>query len=432
MEDDNNRTQEQNQGREQNQDQDQNHDHDHDHAHGSDMLWRSEAVDRMLDARQDVLARQSTETVALGGGIGGRVLAESIDATADVPAFDHSTMDGFALNTADEYPLDIVDSDVFPEDEPPSIDAGQAVRIATGAPLPERADAVLKKEDARVANGRLSGPDLDSGTYTYGRGSNVTAGETLFEAGERLSAKDAILLRDLGVESVTVHEPVSVALLATGSEIHEGRTSDLDSPMLAELLRSWGHQATYEGTVPDEYERVEARIAELADEYDVVMTTGGTSVGKKDHVIRALDALGTVRFHRARVRPGKPIALAELPDTTAIAIPGKPVGAHTIVTLVARPFFTGEASLPTVHAEITHHVGIGSEGFEYAVPVQLEDGTATPLGHAASPLEIYEETFDPSVLSSSTRATRADGFFVTEHAVETGDTVGVVPYSVLE
>lgn len=411
-----------------NQDQDQNHNHDH----GDDILWRREAVERMLNARQDVLARQSTEAVALGDGIGGRVLVEGIDAEADVPAFDHSTMDGFALNTADEYPLDIIDSDVFPEDEPPSIDAGQAVRIATGAPLPERADGVLKKEAATVTEGRLSGPDLDSGTYTYGRGSNVTAGETLFEAGERLSAKDTVLLRDLGVETVTVREPLSVALLATGSEIHEGRTSDLDSPMLAELLRSWGHQATYEGTVPDEYERVEARIAELAGEYDVVMTTGGTSVGTKDYVIRALNTLGTVRFHRARVRPGKPIALAELPDSTVIAVPGKPVGAHTIVTLVARPFFTGNASLPTVDAELTHRVGIGREDFEYAVPVQLEDGTATPLGHAESSLQVYEETFDPSVLSSSTRATRADGFFVTKHAVETGESVAVVPYSVLE
>lgn len=413
-------------------DQDQGQDHGHDRDHGAGMLWRQEAVERMLDGRQEAFARQPTEAVALGDGIGGRVLAESIDATADVPAFDHSTMDGYAFNAADEYPLDIVDSDVFPEDEPPTIDAGQAVRIATGAPLPERADAVLKKEAASITDGRLSGPDLDSGTYTYGRGSNVTAGETLFEAGERLSAKDAILLRDLGVETVTVYESFSVALLATGSEIHEGRTSDLDSPMLAELLRSWGHQATYEGTVPDEYERVEDRIAELADEYDVVMTTGGTSVGTKDYVIRALDSLGTVRFHRARVRPGKPIALADLPDATAIAVPGKPIGAHTIVTLVARPFFTGETALPTVDAEMTHSVGVGSEGFEYAVPVQLEDGTATPLGHVESSLEVYEETFDPSVLSSSTRATRADGFFVTEHTVETGESVAVVPYSVLE
>lgn len=397
------------------------------------MLWRTEAVGRMLDARQSALARQSVETIALGEGIGGRVLAEEIVAEEDVPAFDHATMDGYAFDTADEYPLELIDSEVFPEDEPPTLEAGEAVRIATGAPLPERATAVLKEEVATVKDGRLSGPDLEPGTYTYGRASNVTAGETLFEAGERLSAKDAILLQDLGYETIDVRAVFSVALLATGSEIHEGKTSDLDSWMLAELLRSWGHEATYEGTVPDEYERVEDRISNLAQEYDVVMTTGGTSVGKKDHVIQALGALGQIDFHRVRIRPGKPIALAELPDTTVVAVPGKPVGAHTIVTLIARPFFLGgNTTLPTINASLTQCVDIGPDGFEYAVPVQFEDEAAIPFGHASSSLRVYEETFDPSVLSSSTRATRADGFFITDHAVKQDETVEVVPYEVLE
>lgn len=409
------------------------HDHGHQHDHGTaGMLGRTEAIERMLTARSDALARGSTESVALGAGIGGRVLAEPIVADQDVPSFDHATMDGYALNPADDYPLEVVPSEVFPEDTPPTLEPGQAVRIATGAPLPERATAVLKQEEATVSDGQLNGSQLDPGTYTYGRASNVTAGETLFEAGERLSAKDALLLGDLGYESVPVSEPFSVALLATGSEIHEGKTADLDSPMLAELLRSWGHEATYEGTVPDEYDRVERRIESLAAEYDVVMTTGGTSVGKKDHVLRALDALGAVDFHRVRLRPGKPIALASLPDATAIAVPGKPVGAHTIVTLIARPFFVGSTSLPTVDAELSERIDVGPEGFEYVVPVQLEDGRAVPLGHTASSLSVYEEQFDPSVLSSSTRVTRADGFFITDSLVETGETVAVVPYPVLE
>ncbi|MFC6962485.1 molybdopterin molybdotransferase MoeA [Halocatena marina] len=397
------------------------------------MLWRTEAVGRMLDARQSALARQSVETIALGEGIGGRVLAEEIVAEENVPAFDHATMDGYAFDTADEYPLELIDSEVFPEDEPPTLESGEAVRIATGAPLPERATAVLKEEVATVRDRQLNGPDLESGTYTYGRASNVTAGETLFEAGERLSAKDAILLQDLGYETVDVREVFSVALLATGSEIHEGKTSDLDSWMLAELLRSWGHKATYEGTVPDEYERVEDRIGDLAQEYDVVLTTGGTSVGKKDHVIQALGALGQIDFHRVRIRPGKPIALAELPETTVVAVPGKPVGAHTIVTLIARPLFLGgNTALPTINASVTQRVDIGPDGFEYAVPVQFEDGAAIPFGHVSSSLRVYEETFDPSVLSSSTRATRADGFFITDHAVKQDETVEVVPYEVLE
>jgi molybdopterin molybdotransferase len=204
--------------------------------------------------------------------------------------------------------------------------------------------------------------------------------------------------------------------------------------MLTGLVRSWGHHATHEGTVPDDADRVRSRIAALTEEYDVVMTTGGTSVGDKDHVIAALSELGEILFHRVPLRPGKPIAVARLPDqdAVALAIPGKPVGAHTVTTLVARPFFVGASPLATVSATFARDVDLGPPGFEYAIPVTLSDGEAMPLGHVDSALSVYEETFDPSVLSASTRASRADGFVLTETALSAGETVSVVPYPVVE
>lgn len=411
--------------------------HDHD-----DMVTWDAAAERVRSLRGRWLEQLGTAEVGVGD-IAGRTLAAPIDAPADVPARSHATMDGFAFDATHDYPLDVADADVFPEDDPPAVDAGQAVRIATGAPLPPSANAVLKREEATVEDGHLTGTDLAPGTYVYERGSNVAEGERLFAAGERLSPKDAILLGDLGIDTVRVREPIEVGLLATGTEIHEGRHRDLDSPMLAGLVRSWGHHATYEGSVPDDYDRVESRIAALAAEYDVVVTTGGTSVGDKDYVIRALDSLGEVLFHRVRLRPGKPIAVAELPDDDAIvvAIPGKPVGAHAVTTLVARPLFTGETSLSTVPARMARGVDIATPGFAYAIPVTLEDGddgsngptdVAMPLGHVDSDLAVYEDAFDPSVLSSSTRATRADGFVLTETAVGRDEAVRVVPYPVVE
>lgn len=404
----------------------------HDHR---DMLARADATDRMVQLRESILADHETERIAIEAGISGRVLAEELAAPDDVPAHDHATMDGFAFDATEDYPLSVPDTEVFPEDEPPSMAAGEAIPIATGASLPERANAVLKVEEATVESGELRGSTIEPGTYTYERGSNVTAGETLFERGERLSAKDAALLRDLGVDDLASFNRFSAGLLATGSEIHEGRTADLDSPMLADLVRSWGHEATIAGTVPDEYDRTERAVADLADRHDVVITTGGTSVGEKDYVIRALESLGDVLFHRVRVRPGKPIAAARLPayDAVAFAIPGKPVGAHTIATLVMRPFFVGANDpLPTVAATLSRDVAIGASGFEYAVPVTLSDGRAMPLGHVDSPLSVYEETFDPSVLSSSTRATRADGVVITDTDLSAEDTVRVLPYPVVE
>lgn len=396
------------------------------------IAW-DDGADRVRTLRNEWLERLEHESVPIDR-VAGRTVADPIRSPIDVPEQSRATMDGFAFDATDDYPLEVVESPIYPEDEPPDLASGSAVRIATGAPLPPSANAVLKREEAALEEGTLTGTELEPGTYVYERGSNVAEGELLFEAGERLGPKDALLLGDLGIDDVSVLERLSVGLLATGTEIHQGRHRDLDSPMLAGLVRAWGHEATYEGSVPDDYGRVTSRIDDLAREHDVVMTTGGTSVGKKDYVIRALDELGEVLFHRVRLRPGKPIAVARLPDHDAVAfaIPGKPVGAHAVTTLVARLFFTGETSMPTVAAELARDVGISTPGFTYAIPVTLEDGLAMPLGHVDSSLSIYEETFDPSVLSSSTRATRADGFVLAETALSAGEVVSVVPYGVVE
>jgi molybdopterin molybdotransferase len=403
----------------------------------AEMLWRKAAVEHVLALRMDAIAARCVETVS-PSDVDGRVLAEQVVADADRPADDVATMDGYAFDATDGYPLDVQSTAVSPEDDPPTLAEGTTVRIATGAPLPETANAVLKIEEATVEDGRLDGPAIEPGTDTYERASNVAAGEVLFDAGERLSPKDAVLLVDLGVDDVPVREHPSVGLLATGTEIHEGRSEDLDSAMLAGLVRSWGARPTHEGSVPDEYDVVEDRVAALADAHDVVVTTGGTSVGRKDHVVRALDSLGTVVFHRVRLRPGKPIAVARLPeqDAVAFAIPGKPVGAHTVATLVMRPFFVGDPALSTVEATFPVDLALGPDGFEYAVPVTLdrstEPPTASPLGHVDSQLPVYEDTYDPSVLSSSTRTTRADGVVLTETALSADETVAVVPYPVVE
>lgn len=409
----------------------------------ADLVDRTTARAAVRELRATLLDRLGVERIPLGEAVG-RTLAEPVVAGSDAPPRDFATMDGFALAAGDDYPLSVVDS-VYPEDDPPTLDAGEAVRIATGAPLPDRADAVLRREEAETTEEggteRLRGPPLDPGTYVHGRGTNIAAGERLFDPGEVLAPRDALLLGDLGRDAVPVRERPSVGLLATGTEIHEGRSPDLDSPMLAGLVRSWGGRPTHEGSVPDDPERTRDRVAALADAHDVVMTTGGTSVGDEDHAVRALRDLGDLRFHRVRLRPGKPLAVADLPDRDAVgvAVPGKPVGAHAVTTLVVRPLFRDDP-LATVTARFARDVDVGAEGFDYAVPVTLDgddapngpEREAFPLGHADSPLPVYRGTFDPSVLSASTRATRADGFVLTREGLAAGERVEVVPYPVVE
>lgn len=399
-------------------------------ADQDDLLPREEAVDRVRRLRDGSLGGQATERVTPGEGISGRTLAEDIVAGLDSPSHDVATMDGYALAAPPTYPLEIVDQ-VYAEDDPPEIAEGEAVAIATGAPLPTGANAVLRSEEATVADGRLTGAAVSPGTYTYRQGTNISDGDRLFEAGERLGAEDAILLAELGVEAVEVYEPFTVGVLATGSEIDADPSRDFDSAMLLELLRAWGARPTGEGTVPDDLDAVRERIEALAADYDVVVTTGGTSVGSHDYVIDAVDQLGDIAFHRVRIRPGKPLAFGDLEDAIAIAIPGKPVGAFTVASLVARPFFVPDGPLPGVEARCAVSVGVGEPGFEYAIPVTLENGTARPLGHRSSALQIYDDVFDPSVLSSATSATRADGMVITETGIEAGETVTVIPFDVI-
>ncbi|MDS0296267.1 molybdopterin molybdotransferase MoeA [Halogeometricum luteum] len=410
-------------------------------------IRRAAAVERLLELRA---ARPDapTERVELAAAAG-RTLAEPVVAGRDVPERDRATMDGFALAADDDYPLTVV-GEVFPEDDAPTIRRGEAVEIATGAPLPPEADAVLMREDATVGDGRLSGPSLASGTNVYPAGATAAAGERLLSAGETVDPRHAALLRDVGADAVTAERRLSVGVLATGTEIREGRQPDRDSEMLANLVRRWGHRAAILDAVPDEEAAVREGIEAAAADHDAVLTTGGTSVGHADHVVGVLAEHETL-FRGVALRPGRPVAAATVRGTPVFALPGKPMAAHAAATLVLRPYFVGRDRLPTVEATCAARVTLpgGENEYEYAIPVTLEDGsgpavgpgagseltdppTATPLGHAASSFPLYGERFAPGRVASSTRIALADGVVLTRAAVEKGERVAVVPYGVVE
>ncbi len=395
------------------------------------MVTRVQALLEIAAIREKLMLNRAIETISIEE-IDGRILAEPIVSEIDLPSENHATMDGYAINANEEYPLELVDM-VFPEDFPEAIAMGQAVRISTGAVVPEGANAVLKREDAIVNDNVLEGLDIESGTYIYAKGSNVSKGETLFDKGACLAARDAILLLDLGHKNVKVYTRFSVGILATGTEIYEGKHEDLDSAMLCGLVASWGGVPTYEGSVPDEYDIVEKRIEELSEKYDVVVTTGGTSVGKRDYVVKAISNLGGIHFQGVLVRPGKPVTMASIGNSVIFAVPGKPIGAHTVAILFLRPFFRGIEKLPTIDMKIARKVKVSREGFEYIVPVVFgKKEEAMPLGHVDSSLRIFDDVFNSSVLSSSTRAVQADGFFIMTENVERGSVVKVVPYTAIK
>lgn len=354
----------------------------------------------------------------------GRWLATDVTASFDSPDRNFATMDGYAFDATDDYPLAVV-GEVLAGDEPGSIETGEAVRIATGAPLPDGANAVLKVELAEKDGGALRGETIDPWTYTYRRGSNFSAGETLLAAGTQLRARHAAILRDSGVSEVETVVPPRAGIIATGEEIASGDIEDLDSEVFAGYLAEWGLDSEHLGAIPDDADLVRETLREACDRFDVVFTSGGTSVGKADHVIAALHELGEVHFHAVRLRPGKPIAVATIDGSTAFAIPGKPIGALVAVETVARPFFD-PTPRPAVEREFGVDLSIPKAGFTYVLPVSVEGSEVRPVGRSGGDgPEIFGETFNPSVISSASRAATMDGYVVTERAVEAGEMVDV-------
>lgn len=392
---------------------------------GWDMLDLGAAREVVHERGATFRDRSPTATVTRQRAIeDGRWLAADATATFDSPGRDYATMDGYAFDATDEYPLTVVD-EVLAGDDPGSIDAGEAVRIATGAPLPGGANAVLKVELAEESEGQLAGESIDPGTYNYRRGSNFAAGETMLSAGTKLRARHAAILRDAGIDEVETVVPPRAGIIATGEEIASGDIEDLDTEVFAGYLAEWGIDGEDLGAVPDDPDLVREALREAYDRFDVVFTSGGTSVGKADHVVTALRELGEVHLHAVRIRPGKPIAVATVDGTEVFAIPGKPIGALVAVETVARPFFD-PTPRPTVECAFGADVAIPKEGFTYVVPVRVSDGTAWPLGREGGDgPAIYGETFNPSVLSSASRISTMDGYVVTERGLAGTETVEV-------
>ncbi|WP_251342765.1 molybdopterin molybdotransferase MoeA [Haloplanus halophilus] len=374
-----------------------------------------------------------TTTVA-ADAVGGLRLVEAVVAADPRPAHDYATMDGFAVAAGDPLPLSIRDRTLAPDDDPVDHAAGTATRIATGAPLPRGADAVVPREDARVDGERLRGPSLEAWTNVVRRGSYCSAGETLVESGTVLSPRDAAILRDLGRDRVTVREPLSAAVVATGDEVDAGAQPDRDSATIAGLCRRWGHDATLAGTAPDDSTALRRRLRAAAETHDVLVTSGGTSVGRLDHTVGVLADLGAVVWRGVALRPGRPAACIRLGghDAVAFALPGKPVAAYVAAVTLLAPFFRGARALPWREATVDRDLALPEAPLEYAIPVAVADGTATPVGTPGTGADLYDGRYRPGRVASCPRVLRADGLAFRTAPLVAGDAVEWTPFPALE
>ncbi len=284
----------------------------------------------------------------------GRVSAAAIVSGEDVPPFSTSSMDGFALRSADvaraPVLLPVVDSVMAGDGRAVEVGPGQAVRIMTGAPLPDGADAVCMVERTRVEDdGRAVLVEVAVGLGTAVRlpGSDIAAGSEVVPAGTVLSEAYLGVLARIGVESVEVHRPPTVGLLSTGDELREGSGSlprgairDGNRPVLAALLEGAGYPIVDYGIIPDDAATLRKTIERAANRCDALVTSGGVSVGDLDIVRIVLQDMCGPQMHwmQVAIRPAKPLAFALVDGRVPVfGLPGNPVSSMVSFQLFARP-----------------------------------------------------------------------------------------------
>jgi molybdopterin molybdotransferase len=315
-------------------------------AFGGALLGVHEALAR-IDER--VVAVVDSEIVPLGMAAG-RVLARDVVATMDLPPHANSAVDGYAVAHADLLPDTETDLPVggraaagHPLDR--TMHRGEAIRIFTGAPMPEGADTVLMQEDCAAVDGRVRlKPGIRKGANRRRAGEDVAAGKTALATGRRLGPADLGLAAALGRHELPVFRRLRVALLSTGDEVREpgialspGAIYDANRFMLKALLESLGCVVTDFGIRPDREAALADTLAAASAEHDLIVTSGGVSTGEEDHVKGAIERVGALHFWRLAIKPGRPVALGQVGRVPLIGLPGNPVAVVVTFAVLARP-----------------------------------------------------------------------------------------------
>jgi molybdopterin molybdotransferase len=327
----------------------------------------------------------------------GRVLAEDVAAAHDIPSFVNSAMDGFAVRSGPAgRELRVVgESRAGTPAELPVRD-GEAVRISTGAAVPDGADAILPAEDADD-RGETVVPanDLPTGHHVREPGEDLRAGSVVLRAGTRLGPAELGLAVEAGRATLRVGRAPRVAVLATGDELvapgeplRHGQLHNSNAVTLAALARETGAEIVSTSEVRDDAEATRAAIELALDGTDAVLLTGGVSVGPHDHVKPALSALGVEEvFWRVALRPGKPLWFGRRGAQLVFGLPGNPVSAMVCFLLFARPALHAMQGAPAPPERARAVLGAPvarQRGREEAVRVRIDDGRVLPTGPQGS------------------------------------------------
>lgn len=278
----------------------------------------------------------------------GRILSRDIDSKLDVPGHDNSSMDGYALRFADlasGQPLQLIGQALAGHPYTGKVGSGQCVRIMTGGVLPAGADTVIMQELARVhANTVRFDGQHHQGKHIRRRGEDIQAGELLLPAGRQLTAADLGLLASTGTATVPVRRRLRVSILSTGDELKPigaslspGQVHDSNRYTLQGMLAQPGIELHDFGIIPDEPNTIRQALAEAAAAADVVITSGGVSVGAADYVTDLLAERGTIDFWKVAIKPGRPLAYGRWGEAAFFGLPGNPVSVMVTFSQIVQP-----------------------------------------------------------------------------------------------
>jgi len=381
-------------------------------------------VERLLPPRQAIVAffsrvaihTTAVEHVSLDDALG-RVLAESIAADQDYPAARRSVMDGYAVRAeATPGEFAIVEDVRMGTSSGVAVSSETAARIPTGGILPDGADAVVPVEDAAADGLRVSvSTAVPAGENVAQPGADMREGEVVLQAHRRVRASEIAVLATLGVTRVPVYRKPLVAVFSSGDEIVEpdarprlGEIRDSNRYAVAASLRAMGASPRHYPTLRDEASEFEAALERGLRECDAVVVTGGSSVGERDRLPRAVAAIADpgIVVHGLRIKPGKPTLLAADGGKPIVGLPGNPASALLVLEAVAAPIFAALCGAPvvpaTLHARLAE-TARSRAGWTWHIPVRVHEEGSVP---SAYPLAV--RSFSVSL------AARADGYIVME------------------
>lgn len=314
-------------------------------------LLRLDDMEALIGERVAPVA--GSERVALSAARS-RVTAADVIAPTDLPPFDNSAVDGYAVRHADLKPdgdsrLAIAGRLTAGARAAPAIKPGEAVRIFTGAAMPEGADTVFMQEDVTVEGGSvILPPGLKRGANRRLAGEDVAQGRVVLPAGTVLEAQHVALAAALGITELEVRRRLTVAIFSTGDEVVEPGAAragtaiyDANRYLLRELLDRLGAAVTDVGILPDEPQALARALAEAAG-HDLIVTSGGVSTGEADHVRAAVERVGSLVFWRVAIKPGRPVAMgvirgADGHSAAFVGLPGNPVAVFVTFVRVVKP-----------------------------------------------------------------------------------------------